>query len=62
MARTPASIKKAHKKLAPTAALADMLAVALMSDLLTAVGDHLAAKQRKQAKNRRAQAARKVRS
>ena len=42
--------------------LAEMLAVSMMSELLDAVGSHLAAKKRKQAKNRRAQAARKVRS
>jgi hypothetical protein len=63
MARTRSSIKKAHQLLAPTAALADMQAVAPMSKVLANVGDHLAAKKRKQAKNRKAQAARaRVRS
>jgi hypothetical protein len=63
MARTRSSNKKAYQLLQPTAELADMLAVALMSKLLADVGDHLAAKKRKQAKNRKAQAARaRVRS
>jgi hypothetical protein len=61
MARTPASIKKAHQLLQPTAALADMLAVPPMSKLLAAVATGREAKLRKQRKNLQAQAARAAR-
>ena len=62
MARPRASIKKAHQLLQPTAALADMLAVAPLSRVLTAVAAGREAKLRVQRKNRQAQAARAGRS
>ena len=58
---TRASIKKAHQLLAPTAALADMVAVAPMKQVLVDVGANLAEKKRKQAKTK-ARAARARRS
>jgi hypothetical protein len=60
MARTRASIKKAHQLLAPTAALADMLAVPRLQHLLDNVAAGQVAKQRAQRKNQKAQAARPV--
>jgi hypothetical protein len=61
MARTRASIKKAHQLLQPTAPLADMLAVAPLAKLLSDVAAGREAKLRKQRKNRQAQAARATR-
>lgn len=61
-ARTPASIKKAHKLLQATAPLAELLAVASLAKVLVDVAAAREAKERKQAKNRKAHAARKVRS
>lgn len=55
---TRASIKKAHKLLAPTATLPAMLAVAPMSKVLAAVALVQESKRRAQDKDRKVQTAR----